>query len=223
LCIFILLGVGIVLLYSGVFGTEGSVSKLLFVNGQAERIEEWTFNRRFLITDSNSSAEELARTKLTELIRKLTLFSIRHVNLRLKDTECAKWWVNPLSVSRFTREKLTSDLTQYNLTFEAQPGRIEFQTVVNVDKRERTDENAYAMDVPEFISGRRLDANDKCSSVEDELWQICLCPAEQSEAEEKTRKIRQIWNATDPELEKWPPNAKYMGKKLWAAYIRKVK
>jgi len=213
LYIFILVCAGILLLYSHIFRSGDSDSKLWSPKGQTKLIKEWTFNRTFLTTTLKSRAAELERTKLTELIRKLSLFSIRHVNLRLKDTACAKWWVNPLSISRLTWEKLTSDLLEYTVTFEVQPGRIEFQTVVCVRKIERTVHDPYAIDAYEFISGRRLDPTDKCSSVEHELQEICLCSEEQSEAEEKTRKIRELWNATDPELEKWPPSAK-LGKTI---------
>jgi len=136
-------------------------------------------------------------------LRKLVLYSVREVNLRIQRQECARWWANPLSVSEVKKWNVSRGVTQYELTFEIQPGRIPFRTVVNVDRVA----SKYEPEDLVLVGARRLDELPKtCGTVPRCFHEMCLCPAERRKAEQKTQDVRREWELTDPELHSWPPN-----------------
>lgn len=142
-------------------------------------------------------------------IQKLIRFSVREINLQIRDEDCSTWWANPLSIDKILEESITSKIIKYKLFFEMQPGRIPFRTTVKLYSN--IQKTPHYPDSLILIEGRRLDKlPNQCRTVPPTLRKICLCPEEKGKAEEKTKKARKEWAVNDPELVTWPPNVSMM-------------
>jgi len=181
----------------------------LYKNG-TERI--YDKNLLHILTSTVGNCNEMLPKREFDFVlrlRKLVLYSVREVNLRIQGQECARWWANPLSVSEVKELNVSRDVTQYELTFEIQPGRIPFRAVLNVSRPSLNEDGSLKYEPEELHlvgAGRLGELPKTCGTVPRSFLENCLCPEERVKAEQETWEARKEWELSDPELNSWSPN-----------------